>query len=246
METIRFRPTRFPLLMVAMAAAPALAQPLYIDFELLPGMTNQPGATIPVQSRLGDQYLATHGVRFSSGSPFIAVVVHGPGTPSGLNVIGGSTSAGTLTYDPANPIDARFFDHSGEQPRVVSVVSVVGDLFSIPGTKTLEAYDISGIMIASDTRNDNYALPLVVSVPGIHRVRMYSSSATVGFDDLRFDDPQPPCPADFNADGFVNGDDYDLFASYFEIGDIRADFNADGFVNGDDYDSFASAFEAGC
>ncbi|MFO0834992.1 MAG: laminin B domain-containing protein [Phycisphaerales bacterium] len=54
------------------------------------------------------------------------------------------------------------------------------------------------------------------------------------------------CPADFNHDGFVNGDDYDAFASLFENGDIGADFNHDGFVNGDDYDSFASAFENGC
>ncbi len=53
-------------------------------------------------------------------------------------------------------------------------------------------------------------------------------------------------PADFNDDGFSNGDDYDLFASCFETGEPRADFNHDGFVNGDDYDGFAEAFEAGC
>lgn len=54
------------------------------------------------------------------------------------------------------------------------------------------------------------------------------------------------CPADFNDDGFVNGDDYDAFAEAFDIGDLAADFNSDGFVNGDDYDEFASAFDAGC
>ncbi|MFO0833490.1 MAG: GC-type dockerin domain-anchored protein [Phycisphaerales bacterium] len=54
------------------------------------------------------------------------------------------------------------------------------------------------------------------------------------------------CSADFNLDGFVNGDDYDAFASLFESGDIGADVNHDGFVNGDDYDAFASSFEAGC
>ncbi|MFO0833489.1 MAG: GC-type dockerin domain-anchored protein [Phycisphaerales bacterium] len=54
------------------------------------------------------------------------------------------------------------------------------------------------------------------------------------------------CGADFNLDGFVNGDDYDAFASLFESGDIGADVNHDGFVNGDDYDAFASAFESGC
>ena len=56
----------------------------------------------------------------------------------------------------------------------------------------------------------------------------------------------PNCTADFNHDGFVNGDDYDAFASLFESADLGADINHDSFVNGDDYDAFASAFEAGC
>ncbi|MFO0836802.1 MAG: hypothetical protein U0638_17715 [Phycisphaerales bacterium] len=56
----------------------------------------------------------------------------------------------------------------------------------------------------------------------------------------------PSCAADFNHDGFVNGNDYDEFASLFDIADAGADFNHDGFVNGDDYDAFASAFDAGC
>ena len=54
------------------------------------------------------------------------------------------------------------------------------------------------------------------------------------------------CTADPNADGFVNGDDYDLFASFFDAADSRADFNRDGFVNGNDYDEFAAAFDSGC
>ena len=54
------------------------------------------------------------------------------------------------------------------------------------------------------------------------------------------------CLADFNDDGFVNGDDYDNFVVPFEAGDSAADFNNDGFVNGDDFDFFAFAFENGC
>ena len=56
----------------------------------------------------------------------------------------------------------------------------------------------------------------------------------------------PNCSADFNHDGFVNGNDYDEFASLFDVADIGADFNHDGFVNGDDYDLFAESFAAGC
>lgn len=54
------------------------------------------------------------------------------------------------------------------------------------------------------------------------------------------------CDTDVNYDGFVNGDDFDLFVSLFEAGNIQADFNGDGFVTGDDYDSFVAGFEAGC
>ncbi len=54
------------------------------------------------------------------------------------------------------------------------------------------------------------------------------------------------CPADFNGDGFVNGNDYDEFASFFDSADPGADFNGDGFVNGNDYDEFAAAFDGGC
>lgn len=54
------------------------------------------------------------------------------------------------------------------------------------------------------------------------------------------------CVADFNHDGYVNGNDFDAFASVFETADPAADINHDGYVNGNDYDMFASAFEAGC
>jgi len=52
--------------------------------------------------------------------------------------------------------------------------------------------------------------------------------------------------ADFNGDGYINGNDYDDFASFFDAGGDRADVNEDGYVNGNDYDAFASAFELGC
>jgi hypothetical protein len=54
------------------------------------------------------------------------------------------------------------------------------------------------------------------------------------------------CPADYNADGFVDGIDADQFVAAFEAGNIAADFNGDGFVDGIDYDSFMGAFDAGC
>jgi hypothetical protein len=54
-----------------------------------------------------------------------------------------------------------------------------------------------------------------------------------------------PNPADFNGDGFVTGEDFDLFDQAFEAGDMSADFNGDGFLTGEDFDLFVQAFEIG-
>jgi len=54
------------------------------------------------------------------------------------------------------------------------------------------------------------------------------------------------CPADFDNDGFVNGDDFDRFIVLFTNGATGADIDRDGFVTGDDFDQFVRTFEAGC
>ncbi len=54
------------------------------------------------------------------------------------------------------------------------------------------------------------------------------------------------CPSDFNGDGFVTGDDFDLYVVAFEAGSIGADIDRDGFVTGDDFDAYVLAFETGC
>ncbi len=237
------------LVAVGLFAVSVNAQPLFIDFESIPAMSNSPGALIPASSQLRDQFLASHGVRFTSGAAFAAVVNHGPNTPSGLNIVGGATPDGRLTYNQAFPIDAAFFDPTGTAPRVVSVVSVRGDLQPIPGTKTLQVFDVAGILLGSQTLQDSDRDPLRIAAPGIHRARFFSSSATIGFDDLRFDTPVDPCSADFNRDGFLDFFDYDAFVQCFETeacGDGSADFNRDGFVDFFDYDDFVQAFETGC
>jgi len=70
-----------------------------------------------------------------------------------------------------------------------------------------------------------------------------SANATVT---IVYTNPAKLCDTDFNNDGFLNGDDFDAFASAFENADQAADFNNDCFVNGDDFDAFASRFEQGC
>ncbi len=54
------------------------------------------------------------------------------------------------------------------------------------------------------------------------------------------------CTADIDHNGFVTGDDFDLFSAWFEAGDPSADFDHNTFVNGDDFDAFTEHFIAGC
>ncbi len=56
----------------------------------------------------------------------------------------------------------------------------------------------------------------------------------------------PPCPSDFDHDGFVTGEDFDAYVAAFEAGTLNADFDGDGFVTGEDFDAYVAAFEAGC
>ena len=54
------------------------------------------------------------------------------------------------------------------------------------------------------------------------------------------------CPADFNADGFLDLFDYAAYVNAFETGTAGSDFNADGFLDFFDYSDFVAAFELGC
>ncbi|MCC5787198.1 MAG: hypothetical protein JJU33_10915 [Phycisphaerales bacterium] len=56
----------------------------------------------------------------------------------------------------------------------------------------------------------------------------------------------PACPADLNADGVVDADDFFLFLSLFASGDPRADINADGVIDADDFFAYLALFAAGC
>ncbi|MFO0836820.1 MAG: S8 family serine peptidase [Phycisphaerales bacterium] len=133
-----------------------------------------------------------------------------------------------------------------DQPDSLTVTDNQSALFSVTAAGTSIGYqwkkdgnDISGAnassySIAATDLNDSGSYTVVIS-NSCGSLESNPAVLTVN-----------PCPADLNADGFVNGDDYDAFASAFDAGEPGADFNHDGFVNGDDYDAFASAFEAGC
>ncbi len=56
---------------------------------------------------------------------------------------------------------------------------------------------------------------------------------------------RPPCIADFNVDGGIDGADVASFFEAWQAGDFLADVNADGGVDGGDAGAFMTAWSAG-
>jgi hypothetical protein len=83
------------IVFLPLTASPAAGEPVLIDFEMLDAMDFWSGQPIPEAARLSDELATTHGVLFSSGAGYVAVVALGVGhATSGTNGIGGSTPAG--------------------------------------------------------------------------------------------------------------------------------------------------------
>lgn len=160
-------------------------------------MANVAGSAVPGNARLGSQWLTTHGLCFrsESSSEFVAVVDLGTGSPSGTNGFGGVDSSGSLAY--VTPINIEFFlPSSPTTPAVTDFVSLRCDLNPFgSGQVTLQAFDLFGTLLASDTQIDDHPASLSVSHQGIHSVRVIQSSGTVAFDDLSFGTPLVAVPA---------------------------------------------------
>ncbi len=56
----------------------------------------------------------------------------------------------------------------------------------------------------------------------------------------------PPCRADYNSDGSVDGDDVITFFALWDSSDILADITRDGGVDGDDVIDFFQRWDSGC
>jgi poly(3-hydroxybutyrate) depolymerase len=165
-----------------------------IDFETIPGMDNAI-IPVPVTSQLSDQFLSS-GVKFTSGSPYVAVVALGEGhAVSGLNAIGGTTPDGLLSYDAFFPIVATFFDPQNPAiPGTTDFVSLRLDLDPTSGASvTLNAFDLKGQLVDSFTALDGDGVTLQVAGPGIHSVQFVGTSDEVGaaIDDFTFNPVVP-------------------------------------------------------
>lgn len=170
------------------------SQAALITFEeaVVTSMSNSPGTPVTGDAQLSNQYLATHGVLFSSGAGYAAVVDHGfdAYTPTAPNLIGGTSSNGNLNY--AALITATFFTTANTSVfATTNSVSVLGDwLGANSGTVTLSAFDIFGNFLGSTSDTDDkppgQGPILSLNLAGIHSVSFSGTTGTVGFDNFQF------------------------------------------------------------
>lgn len=177
-----------------LAIAPiASAQLRTLTFEEAPlvAMPNVLGISIPLASRLSDQFVTSHGIRFLSGSDFVAVVVHNAPTVSPPNIIGGSTGQGSLTYN--HPIVIEFRDTANPaRPGVTDYVKIRGDGMPLGvGTIAMLVQDPQGAQLARidvpDVGPPGTSATLEYAGPGVSRVILSSNNGTIGFDQLEFE-----------------------------------------------------------
>jgi len=185
-------PLRTPLLTtlvaaLTVAAASSARAQTTVNFDSFTGMPNSPGSTVPIAARLGTQLLGL-GVKFGSFSDYVAVVTLGVGhATSGALGIGGTTSAGALSYSA--PIRISFWDPANAATMgVTTFVQIRGDLIPVGGNITMRVFDTLGMLLSTVTVPDASGATLTYTGANVHLVELSSASGTVAFDDLRFAD----------------------------------------------------------
>lgn len=169
------------------------AQIVTLDFEGLPAMTYLSGNPVPSEARLSDHYLSTYGIRFHSTSDYVAVINLGLGhATSGTNGIGGVLANGVLDYSQSAPITFDFFDPAHPSVQATTdFFSVRGDLAGAGNPARIDAFDLNGRLIGSNSQIDVGGQTYSLSLPGIHSVRysgvqLINGGAGIALDDVRF------------------------------------------------------------
>jgi hypothetical protein len=85
---------------------------------------------------------------------------------------------------------------------------------------------------ADDSTGGGFAGEYIASLSGLRRASACTPDC-------------PPCTADFNGDGGVDGADVQAFFETWESGSTCGDANGDGGVDGGDVEHFMLAWEAG-
>jgi hypothetical protein len=171
-------------LLTAVLTAADLGAQTTINFEGLGSMANAEGVPVPASAQLSSAFLG-QGVRFSSGSAFVAVLNLGAGhATSGVLGVAGTTAAGNSSYSV--PIIIEFFNPAlSAQLATTNTVSIRSDLSGSGAPITLNAFDVFGALLGSSTLADLGGPTLSVTAPGIHRVEVIGNGSSA-FDDLQF------------------------------------------------------------
>ncbi len=172
------------------------SQPTFINFDNLPAIAPGSGF-IPVADRLSNQ-LSNLGVTFSTGLGADYVPVVGPSDAvSPPNQIWLATTDNTLVLSLPYYAVINFVDPSNPSvDAVTDFVSIRGDVDGSSNTLTMEAFDVNGDLIGTDTQPDTGGETVSVSTPGIQSVHIIMSTPQgqvggIGLDNLMFDPPVP-------------------------------------------------------
>lgn len=158
-------------------------------------MDYMPGTLVTPASRLADQYLASHGVSFSSGAGFAALLNLGANhAHSGRIGVVGTSSNGLVNYGVE--LRVSFFDVLTGSAGVTDFVSWTTDRLGDNRDVTLKAYGVDGQFIAQQTWADSGWKQISLSAQGIHSV-VFSGTGYAALDDLSFNpirNPASPVP----------------------------------------------------
>jgi hypothetical protein len=114
---------------------------------------------------------------------------------------------------------------------VISVQSLIAAGFPDPTGKELKS-----ISFSNPVSNSSFTTSTPANASGFAILAATLRNTGIG---------RPPCPADFNHDGGVDGGDVEAFFASWESGSGDADVNFDGGVDGGDIETFFAAWEAG-
>jgi hypothetical protein len=171
--------------------------PTLINFDNLPANGSYiQGSVISAQAQLSNQ-LENQGVIFSTGmgADYVAVVPLGLGhATSGTNGISMAATDNTVTYDAPDYTVIQFVVPSDPSVEgVTDFVSIRGDHAGSSNTLTMQAFDINGNLLGTDSQPDVGGETVSLSLPGIHSVHILTTaqgnSGGIGLDDLSFDTP---------------------------------------------------------
>jgi hypothetical protein len=176
------------MLVLALAGA---AEGVVLNFDELTatGAYSQ-GVAVPANARLSTQYLASSGIRFASGSAYVAVGNYGSAAAtSGSNGIAGTSAGGAFDY--AAPVTFSFWDPANPAaPATTNFFSVRGDRDPTGGgvQVTVSAFDLNGALLGSNTQTDSGGETWTLSLAGIHSVVFPGTSANPSFGGIALDD----------------------------------------------------------